>query len=714
MADETMRPRDTGKLDNDELLSKSLEDIGSDADLMLDQRDKANEDMRFVNVTGGMWEDFLENEFDGRAKMEFDLVSNFLFRFMGEWNQNRQGVEYRPDDDITSDEDAELLNGIYRADFRDGSGKMALDNAVYETATCGYGAFKLAELFEDESDPENELQRIEWRPIVNAYNSVFWDGSAIRADKRDARWVTQLTEFSTEGFRESFGDEIAPVSAYTPDSRRWFNSSTSFGANGGNPIYVATRYEVIRKRTPNYIYNNLSSGEVEVYSEADHELVKDELRGDDSMKFVRKRSILTQTVEKSVFTGKEWIEKPKTIAGKFLPIIPLYAHRAFVDGAEWYFGLVRKLKDASRLFNMHMNQLAENAASNGQRVPIFDPKQMTPAIAALWADKNNSSFMLAKSLLDPDGNPVHHGPTGYLDPGTLDPNVAASMQSVIQYVQEQTGGLAKDTMDPNASGKAMRAMLKRENLNTQPIQDNINAAIQWSGVVYQSKAAVIYNSEQIVRTVGMDGTEGREQLLKSVMDEKTGTFVKANNLRGKKFRAYSDTGPQFESLREETVETLKMMGDFLKETPAGQQYIGPIIFTMLDNMEGVGLGPLKDINRRNMIMQGLKKPETDEEKQMVAQAQEPKEDPQAKLLEGLAAQAASEAQKFQSQARNLDTSSIKNIQDAKKTAAETVKIQSETKLDQMKTLTEIRRQTFEQAQKQAENLPFFDNQGGQQ
>jgi hypothetical protein len=705
MADDTTRPRD-GSLDIEEDGGDKLQSfknaISNDADAMIDQREQANSDMRFVNVTGGMWEEeWIDDIYKNRAKMEFDLVSNYLFRFMAEWNQNRQGVEYRPDDDVTSDDDAELLNGIYRADFRDGSGKVSLDNAVYELATCGYGAFKLATRFEDESDPEDERQRIEWRPIQNAFNTVFWDSSAIRADKRDARWVTVLTEFTKESFREAFGSDFQPSSAYTPDSKLWLNTSRNSGLN---PIYVATRYEIIRKREPVFVYDNLSTGETEVYSKKEHDLIEDELRADENIKFKRKRRLLKQSVEKTVFSGSDILEPTKRIAGKWLPIIPIYGYRAYVDGAEWYFGLVRKLKDASRLFNMHMNQLAENAASNGQRVPIFDPKQMPDGIKNLWKDKNNKPYLLAKSLLDPDGNPVHHGPTGYLDPGSLDPNVAASMQSVIQYVQESTGGVPKDTLDPNASGKALRAMMKRENLNTQPVQDNINTGIEWSGVVYGSMAAEIYNQEQMIRTVGQDGTEGREQLLRMVMDEKTGVFVRANDLRGKKFRAYADVGPQYETLREETVENLKLMGDFLKETPDGAQYIGPLIFTMLDNMEGVGLGPLKDINRRNMILQGLKKPETDEEKQMLAQAQEQqgKLDPQAELMQKMGQQAEAEAQKFQSQARNLDADSVKKVAESRKVQAQTAEIMSEIEANRAKTLVDIRKQVLETAQ----GLPF--------
>jgi hypothetical protein len=687
MADETNRERSEDSENKDERLDKFRLAIGTDADVMADQRDKANEDMRFVNVTGGMWEGFLEEEFAERAKMEFDLVSNFLWRFIGEWNQNRMGVEYRPDDGRTSDQDAELLNGMYRADFRDGSGKTTLDNAVYEAANCGY----------------NEAQRIEWRPINNAFNTVYWDNAATRIDKRDARWVTVLTEFTPESFEEAFPG-FAPSSAYEPETRQDWNFLTG---KRETTIFVATRYEIIRKKEAVFVYNNLVSGEVEVYSKDDHELIKEELKVDENREFVRERKVVQQHVEKSVFSGTDFLEPPKKIPGKWLPIIPVYGYRSFVDGAEWYQGLVRKLKDAARLFNMHMNQIAENSASNGQDVPIFDPDQVPDGISNLWADKTNKPYMLAKSLKDRDGNLVHHGPTGYLKPSQIDANTATSLQAVVEFIRDTTGGAPQDTLDPDASGKAIRAITKRMNLNTQPVQDNIGTAIEWSGIVYQSMASDIYNREGMVRTLAQDGSEGREQLLKMVMDEKTGRFVEANDLRGKKFRAYSDVGPQYETMREETVENLKGIGELLNNVPAGQQYLPALLAVMLENMEGVGLKPIKDLNRRNMILMGLKKPETDEEKQILAQAQQQQgqPDPQAELMEKLGAQAEAEAGKFQSQARNLDADSVKKVAESRKVQAETAQIVSEIETNRAKSLVDIRKQVLETAQ----GLPF----GGQ-
>ncbi len=261
MADRTDRPRKSVSGDPIQKVESFKQNIQNDADVMIDQRDKANEDMRFVNVTGGMWENFLEGEFEDRARMEFDLVSNHLFRFMSQWNTNRQGVEYRPDDDLTQDSDAELLNGIFRADFRDGSGKLSLDLGVYEVGTCGYGALKLATKFEDDGDPEDERQRIEFRPIQNAFNTVYWDSSAIRLDKRDARWCTVLTEFTDDAFEEAFPGRT-PSSAYVPETHRNWNFFGRGLLNSFN--YVATRYEIIRKKELVFVYQNLASGQMEI------------------------------------------------------------------------------------------------------------------------------------------------------------------------------------------------------------------------------------------------------------------------------------------------------------------------------------------------------------------------------------------------------------------------------------------------------------------
>ena len=670
-------------------------DLWNSADIHTEQRSQANDDMRFINVRGGMWEDFLDDDFKDRARLEFDITSPYINRFLGNWDQNRVGVEFKPDDSASSDDDAELLNGIYRIDFREGSGKLAVDNAVDEAATCGYGAYKIGTKFVDEEDPENEFQRIDFRPIYNAYDSVFWDLQSQRIDKRDARYVTVLTQMTKESFEDRYPDK-QPVSVFNPEDIRRF--SFNFYSINVDMIYVGTRYEVIKKREKVFVYRNLGTSKIQVYSKEDHEDIKDELADDPNVQFVRERKILKQHVNKTVFSGQDILADTKRIAGKWLPIVPIYGYRSYVDGVEWYYGLVAKMKDANRLFNMQMSQLAENSASSGQEVPIFDPDQMIGKVGDIWADKNNKAWLPAISLKNKAGDVVQSGPVGYSKPAQVDPSTMASITLLTQFVQQTTGGAPQDTVDPDVSGKAINAINKREDLKTQTINDNIANSLEWGGEIYQSMAGEVYTVKRMVRTLGSDGVQGTKQLLEIVVDEETGKQVEANDLRGKKFRVYADASPQYDSLREQTVEDLKGMLEALTPIPGGQQYIPAILATLLDNMVGVGLNPIKELNRRNMILMGLIEPETDEEKQLLAQAQQPKEDPNAELIQAATEQALSEA-------RNLDAASIEKasssrLKDAQtvKTVAEAEAIGSEVQLKGIKTLADIRAQNLKNIQ----------------
>ena len=437
-------------LDEAEKLNKFKLDISRDADVVDEQRDQANEDMRFVNVPGGMWEGFLTNTFDDkRVKMEFDIVSKPLQTFLGEWAQNRKGVEYKPGDDKTSDDDAEMLNGIYRADFRDNSGKIATDLSVLEASTCGVGAFKLATIFEDDENEENDNQRIEWRPIFNAYNSVFWDQAAQRNDKRDARWCTTLKPFTKDAFKEAYPDKN-PTSAYTPET---FRNQDNGSTQTPDFVYVATRYEAVRKKETVFIYNNLQTSEVEAYTKEDHELIKDELKADEFRTFIRERKVMRRSVEKTIFSGEDILDDTRRVAGKWIPIIPVYGFRAYVDGVEYYRGLIRKQKDANRLFNMQVSQLAENAAGDGQQKPIFTRDQMQNTdVQNVWADLNNKPYAVVDPALDSEGNIIASGPLGYTKPGQLDGNMAALLNIVPAYMQEVAGSLPQEVSDPDASG----------------------------------------------------------------------------------------------------------------------------------------------------------------------------------------------------------------------------------------------------------------------
>lgn len=677
-------------------LDRFKRDIAKDADTTLEQRDKANEDMRFVSVDGGQWEDFLENQYTSdRVRAEFDIVSGYKNRTLAEWNANRVGVEYVSDDLATSDDDAELLTGMYRADHRDGGGKRAVKNAVNEALTCGFGAWHIRPVYEDEEDPESEDQRVIWEQVNNAFNTVFFDRSAATQDKSDARWCTLLTPFTKEAFEEQWSDK-APTSAYVPEDRSYLN----FNHLAEDYIYIATRYEVRKQRETAYVYNNLATREVEVYYGEDHDKVRDELTGDRSRVLVREKQVVRRHVFMSRFSGDDFLERPRRIAGKHIGIVPVYAHWEYVDGQERYYGLVRKLKDAGRVMNVQISQLIETAAAGGDEIPIFDPEQMEDKnIRDDWSNRTNKSFLMARALRNEDGSVFHAGPIGTLKAPTIGQASVTLMEVVGQFINDMTGGAPQETVDPHASGKALVAVQKRIDRNTAPIFDNIADAVELDGQIYQSLAAEIYDEPgRMVRTMAADGTRGRETLFRAVVDQQTGQIVESTNLRGKKFRAHVDVGPQYETVREQTVETLKGMLEPLANVPAGQQYAQVIVDTILQNVPGIGLGPLKKLSRRSLMLQGLIEPESEEDQEFVASmAQRQGEDPQQAMIAAAVRQALSEA-------RNLDAASAEKAASAelkmaqvRETEADTAKTLSEIRNERARTLADIRKEVLGQA-----------------
>jgi len=656
--------------DFDTDLQDFKEDASRDYLTTYRQREQANEDMRFCSVKGGMWEGYLERthgEESSRARLELDITSNYVQRFNGEWTQNRVNVTFTPDDEATTDDDADLLNSVYRADFQDNDGSLSQDNAVLELAHCGTGAFLLFSRFEDEEDLENDQQEIAFEPLHNAFNHVLWDSNAKRIDKADAAHCTLLHVYTAEAFERAFPD-LDPVSVPSPA-----NHHGNYGIQWVNrkQIYVAERFHVEEKREQMEIWEHPQRG-IERLSEEQSKEMAQELKFL-GYRYVRSRPRMARNIMKSRFTGDSWIEKPRRIPGKYIPVVSMYGYRNFVDGLETYYGLVRKLKDANRVFNATASRMIEASASSGDNIPIFDRDEIK-GLSGVWSDKTNKAYLLKNPIIDQNGNRMLK-PTEYLQPTQIDPNTAAMAEIVTNYTQQVTGGAPQDTLDPSVSGKAINALRSRENMNTIPITQNIIAAIKHSGRIYRSMAAEVYVEKRLKRARAEDGTASLVHLNAHQLDPKAARMVQVNDLSKGKYEVDVEVGPQYESQREATVETIERLVDNPQLQP---EYRAPLMQILFDNMSGTGLDPIKKLARRQMVMSGLVEPETPEEEKMVKQRrQQAQNDPEKKLVEATAKQLLAEAQ-------NLQAASFDKVASAEKKRAEAAKIVEETGTEKIK------------------------------
>lgn len=668
--------------------------IVTDATATENQRDQADEDMRFLTVIGGMWENFFESETQDRVKLQYPLIAPFINRVQAEWNMNRMGLEFKPGDDLgTSDKDAELINSIQRRDFRMlGSGKKALDNAVLETIFCGYGAYKLAERFEDDEDEKNLKQRVEYRSIKNAFNTVFWDNAAQNIDKSDARRCTVLKRFTRESFKEQFPDKD-PVSAYEAHNRS-DNTQLSHPEDG---IFVATTYEVINKEEKKFVYFNTLEGELESFVESKHEKIESILKKQTWMQFQQVRKISSKKITMTIFSGADVLQEPKIITGKWIPIIPMYGYWGYVSGSEYYKGLIRDQKDLQRLFNQQISKLAETAASSAPDIPIFTSGQAAAkGFATLWSNPSDKAYLVCDPVYDPTTGEIKAmGPSGYKKAQQVDPSTAALVESIPALIDKTTGGPPQETQDPMASGKAIIAARKIQDLGTQPLMENISASIAWGGIVYESKATEIYgdslqNTSRVIRTVGRDGTEKAVEMNKSVFDPEAGEFVVENTISDKKFNVFADTSAQYETMREQKVEEDKLLMQALENVQGMEKMRAVVGNRMVLNSVGPGSELTRKIARENLISLEAMEPETDEEKQKFQQQQQAAQqpNPQNEAIQAIANEANANARKSDSQSQvNVASSGLKG--------AQTQKTLADIPLEQAKTASQVKKDQAE-------------------
>ncbi|EJQ7067038.1 TPA: phage DNA ejection protein [Escherichia coli] len=220
-------------------------------------REKCIEATRFARVPGGQWEGAtaagtkLDEQFEKYPKFEINKVATELNRIIAEYRNNRITVKFRPGDREASEELANKLNGLFRADYEETDGGEACDNAFDDAATGGFGCFRLTSMLVNEYDPMDDRQRIAIEPIYDPSRSVWFDPDAKKYDKSDALWAFCMYSLSPEKYEAEYGKKpptSLDVTSMTSWEYNWF---------GADVIYIAKYYEV-RKAMMSWLQNNSS------------------------------------------------------------------------------------------------------------------------------------------------------------------------------------------------------------------------------------------------------------------------------------------------------------------------------------------------------------------------------------------------------------------------------------------------------------------------
>jgi len=586
-------------------------------------------DRRFVSIAGAQWEGQWGEQFENSIMVEVNKTAQGCERITTDYRKNRITVNFRAVAKGASEETAEVMNGMFRADAYASKAQQVFDNAFEEGIQGGWGAWRLLNKREDETDPDDERQRIFFDIIPDADQSVFFDMDARLYDKSDARFCFVVTAMSPAAFARKFGkdrDSDWPDSILKP-YYDWYTPDV---------VRVAEYYCVEERKEWRLTLVHRATGEERREWNKDLEAGElDELLTE-GWRLAKRRKVTRRRVAKWVMSGSE-ILKPKVyIAGDQIPVIPFYGKRWFIDNMERVRGHVRLAKDPQRIYNAQTTKLVETAALSPIERPIFTPEQVA-GHADSWATANidRAPYALINSIIGADGNPMPAGPIGMLTPPQIAPAVVGLMQISGADIAELTN--SQDTAEEvrsNVSAEAMDIAATRQDSKAFPYMDNMRQSMQRCGEVYLSMARDVYVEEdREVETMDEEGGYGVATLYEPYTDEK-GSFSIRNDIARGSYKVISDVTEATTTRRDKTVKTLVSVAQIAATTDP--ELAAAALSTAMINMDGEGMADLQDWMRGRLVRQGVVKPTEEEKASMQEEAQGAQPDPQALALQAVA------------------------------------------------------------------------------
>lgn len=517
--------------------------------------ERFEEDVRFARM-GEQWpaEIRLEREQSARPCLTINRMPAFIRQVVNDARQNKPAIKVKPVDSNADPETADVINGLIRNIEVTSNADVAYDTAVENAVTGGFGYWRVETdyAYDDVFDLDLKITRIA-NPLT-----VVPDPASIEADSCD--WNEAfISDLYTKAEFEARWKGADKVDFETDDEYRndWIEDEM---------VRVAEWWQ--RERVKKTILK-LSSGEV---LDGEHYEKHKELFDSLGLQVVGEREGEGYKVRQRIMSGAQILEE-NDWAGRYIPIIPVYGDEVVLDGRRHFFGLIHHAKDAQRQYNYWRTTSTELAALS-PRVPFIGPVGAFDTDGARWATANthNHAYLEYDGPIAPQRQPFSGVPAGALQEAM---NASDDMKSVMGLYDASLGQRSNET-----SGRAILARQREGDTSTFHFIDNLNRAIRHTGKVIIDLLPHVYNAERIVRILGEDGTENKVQVNAPYeVQQPNGVVQKLHDLTVGKYDVVCDTGPSFNTRREESAT---QMLELLRVFPQAAPMLGDLLAKNMD------------------------------------------------------------------------------------------------------------------------------------
>lgn len=525
-----------GQLDDKKLLVRIRERTTSMIDGDRENRLAAKADIRFVSVPGEQWDAKVKAARGTRPCYEFDKLSIKAQRVINEMRANRPAGKVRAVED-SDKATATVREGLCRNIANVSDLDTICDYAgVYQTEG-GMGAWRVTTEY-----VKNALkkQRIRAEAIPNPF-CLYWDECSTDPLKRDARDWSLIDTLSGSAYRAKYGAKAKKV---------------SFEA--GECTANAEWDDKDQVRVCEYWYKEPYKRELWLLQNGKTiDPAKEEKRRPGStaqLQVKEKGEVDCDRIMMCIASGEAILEGPLEQAGSNHRFIVVHGAWKIVEDKPMWWGLVRKAKDAQRSYNVERTAYVEDT-SNPEGQWWATPEQ-AKGHTDNWdrATSENLPYRLYNADPKAPGPPQRMGST---------PVPAARVQAMMMADQElkDVTGVYDASLGERSNETSGRAISKREQ-QTQLVNfnfpDNMAKGVQRTWEIFNDLIGEVMDTEQIVRTLGIDGAEDYIKVNTAGVDDQ-GLPIIVNDLTTGEFDITVTVGPSFATQSEEASEYYSTM-----------------------------------------------------------------------------------------------------------------------------------------------------------
>ena len=538
--------------------AKDFLKLCNDADTQ--NRQEALEDLKFVN--GDQWPVELQNSrnLESRPILTINKLDGYCRQVTNQQRQQRPRIKVHGTNSQAQEKTAEVIEGMTRHIEVNSNADNAYDTAFDHAVRMGWGFWRVTTNYVSEDSFDQEI----YIDAIDNPFTVYFDPNSERVDGSDAERCLITTMMSKEKFRKLYpdcDDGTSFTQRGTGDSQsEWITKED---------IRIAEYFYVVRESATLY---QLSDG-TSKFAEGSDFFKRLELAG---LEVVDKRPSYKRTIKWKKLTAVEVIEE-RDWPGTYIPVVPVYGRHVVIGDKKKKFGMVRHAKDAQRMYNFWQTTITESVALAPKAKWIMAEGQ-DEGHENEWAGANVKSYPLLRyKQTDIDGNQAP--PPQRLQPEPPPTGVMAAAQSINQDISTLMGIYDPSQQLPgNMSGKALNGQQQQVDLTNFDFYDNLTKSIQQTGKIILDLIPHIYDSQRVMRIIGPDGKPDLVGINEPKQDEQ-GVWTVMHDMSVGKYDVVMDTGPGYNSKRQEAVES---MVDMLKVDPALMQQAGDLIFRNMD------------------------------------------------------------------------------------------------------------------------------------